>query len=285
MTNEDGHANGSPAQRKDKRTFDKVRRWLTNNLVVFETIAASLLAAMAIIVSVVQMAQTSRQNQLANELAKNSNELAETQAELAAKQTELFDLQTKIALQQVLPQFVISAKQIADETGFATEDKIVVRNAGGVVRELHCEHAVFLEVEIYYRNPHEGGPIKKRLPLNGYYAATVHNPEGEGQVLTLLGNKNNKRAVNLDRDFGILAEANGLYGFTKLLRYVRLRYRDMLGEQHEDFYYVPLIFGAHKLTEEEGKLAFDTHSKGIRDLQILEFKQLTPEIILQKVKN
>lgn len=284
MTAKEEQISSSAAQVKDERAVDKLRRCFKANKIFFETLAACLLSFMAIVVSLLQVIQNRSQNQFANNLAKNSNELARIQADSAAKQTELLDLQTKIAMQQVVPQFVIAAKQIADESGFATEDQIVVRNVGGVVRELYCDDAVFLEVELYHQNPREGNPIKKRLPLNGYYAAIVHNPEGQGQVLTLIGNKNNKRAIDLERAFGKLTESNGLFGFTELRRYLRLRYRDMLGEHHEDFFYVPLTFGAHKLTEEEGKLEFDEHSKGIGSLQILEFEQLTPEIVLQKAR-
>lgn len=83
---------------KHKRFYvNLVRQWLTGNKIFFETIAAFLLSAMAIIVSLVQL-------------------------DIASKQTQMLDLQTKIALQQILPQFVIKAVQILDETGYASDD-------------------------------------------------------------------------------------------------------------------------------------------------------------------
>jgi hypothetical protein len=259
----------------------RLRGCLNTNKVFFETLAASLLAVMAIIVSLAEIRQYDRQNQFANQLTIKSNEIADSQNKLMAKQTELIELQSQIALQELVPQFVITAKQIPDETGYAVDDSIFVQNLGGIVREIDCYHAVFLEVEFYHQDPKKGEPKKKWMPLVGYYVASVPNPVGKGEVWVLMGNRNNERAVNLDRDFGKLAEKHGLIGFAKVYRYLRLKYRDMLGNQQTDYYYVPMIFGAYKITAQEGESIFNTH----RLAKWIEFTTLTASDLIEFVQD
>ena len=253
-----------------------LRHWLECNKVFFETTAAIFLALMAIIVSVVQIVQTSKQNYLANQLTQNSNELAAAQNALIAKQNKLVELQTKIALQQVVPQFVIVAKQLdEDGIGKATEDKVFVRNLGGVVRELVAKSAVFLDVELTPMDPRKGERIEQRIPVNGYYSAIAYNPEGKGQLLTILGNRNNQSQSKLVREFAEKSESEGFYGFIDVKRFIKLSYRTLLGEKHTKYFYVPLIYGAHELSSEEGESVFKVFHQGFETKEMLEFEKLS----------
>ena len=200
------------------------------------------------------------------------------QNQLIKSQNDSIDLQIKIAKQQVLPQFVISAKQL-QEPGEenASHDKMVVDNSGAVVSELHGTTAIFLDVELYYRQPKRGDPIKKRIAINGYYAATGHSPQGQGQMLTMIGNRNNERASVLSRDFSAYVKEYGMYGFVEVKRYLKLWYRDQLGEQHTNYYFVPLIFGAHTISKDEGKAIFLQWKDAILKMEMLEFDTLTKE--------
>lgn len=79
--------------------MDKLREWLTKNKIFFDTIMASFLATMAIIISI--------------------------------NQTKLTNLQTKIALYNSLPQFIINAKQIYDnESKYVNEEVLTIKNSG-----------------------------------------------------------------------------------------------------------------------------------------------------------
>lgn len=122
------------------------------------------------------------------------------------------------------------------------------------------------------------------IPINGYYDATLHNPEGQGQVITLIGYKNNQRLAQIERDFRKYTETMGLYGFIQIHRYVRLIYRDLLGDEHVDYYFVPLIYGAHLLSEDEGISIFEAYNQSIREGKILEFDKLTSAKILERVQ-
>ncbi len=244
-----------------------LKKWLIDNKIYFETIAAALLALMALIVAI------------------QANKITKYQTDLVVKQTELIELQTNIELQQVLPQFVIQAIQIMNpSTGYAEDDELSIKNVGGLVKELHSKTAIFLNVELYYEDPRKGDPINKSIPINGYYAATEYNAQGQGQVLTLVGYKNNKCASDLKKIFTEFAKNNEMYGFLNLDRYLRLNYKDMLGKSHIAYFHVPLIYGARSLDPSEGEVRFNEHNDAVRNNTLLSFDDLTPEIIFNAVK-
>lgn len=190
-------------------------------------------------------------------------------------------IQAEVSLRAVMPQFVLIAQQIKSEvTADYEDDQLTVTNSGGIVRELDCEAAVFLKVELFYRDPSKGEPIRTMLPVNGYYSGCLYNPQGSGQVVTLVGHKNYKRALSLQRELGSLAEAQGMIGFCELVRCVKLRYVDILGKGHLDYYDVPLIFGGRKLTASEGEACFRAYSRGERARTSLDFDGITAEAVL-----
>ena len=77
--------------------INKFRNWLTINKVFFETIAASLLSLMAIILSIAQIIISNKQTDL-NVI---QTEVAKKQLVLTSKQTDLTSIQTEIAQQQL----------------------------------------------------------------------------------------------------------------------------------------------------------------------------------------
>lgn len=250
-----------------------VRTWLTRNKIFFETLSATLLAAMAFTVSFI-----------ANDISADSNAIARLQTKLAERQTELAELQTTIALQQVLPQFVITAEQTLNGDKTASMDHIIIRNVGGVVRELVCDHAVFLGVQLYPARATPGPAIQTNVPLIGYYSATIHSPDGDEMELEIRGGEeNNSRAGRLVMEFGDLTAARGMNGHLEIRRYLRLRYRDAIGEEHEEHFFVPLIFGARQLSAEEGRDVFAEHDAAFDTTSYLEFELIDAEDVLAAV--
>src|SRR5690348_12691261 len=97
------------------------RTWLKRNKIVFETVAATLLSGMALIVGTAQWTTASRQ-------------------------TELLNLQTRIAEAQALPQFEIALHQkLNDETGKFDDDVLEIDNRGGPVHGFDASSAYSLE--------------------------------------------------------------------------------------------------------------------------------------------
>src|SRR6267142_2156007 len=221
---------------------DVARRYLDRNKVFFETLAASLLSLMAIIVSVVQIG-------------------------LAIKQNKLTQTQTEIARTQALPQFVVNLKQIYDPMAEKyTEDQIVATNQGGLVQELDCNFVVFIDTGYLVH----ADSRQKLLPLDGYYNGIFLTGEGSGKVVTIKGINNTGKFSQLASQISEVAQAKGVICTVELKRYIRLRYRDVFGEKHVKYYYVPPIFGGNVLDEPEGKSLFDKYEQGFTDSSILK---------------
>ena len=197
-----------------------LRSSLRRNKIFFETVAASLLSLMAVIISVAQIF-------------------------ISVKQNALTSMQAEIARAQAMPQFVIAARQVMDSlTGKVREDAIDVNNRGGIVRDLLCNTAVFFNVELTSQS---GNGKKEELPVNGYYGSTMYTAEGTGQVLQIQGYLNHERLSKLRENFMTLAYQNKSYANVEVRRYLRLYYTDILGKEHVDYYYVPIIYGGSRI--------------------------------------
>lgn len=233
-----------------------LRDFLHRNKIFFETVAASLLSLMAIIISAAQIF-------------------------ISVKQNALTAMQTEIARQQVMPQFVIAARQVIDTLdGKIKEDAIYVNNRGGIVRDLFCNTAVFFDVEF---TPELGEQKKIELSVNGYYGSMMNTAEGTGQVLTIEGYHNSEKLSQIRKAFTRLAEEKKAFANIEVRRYLRLYYRDILGKEHVDYYYVPLIYGGSAIETREGEKIFEKRNSAVKNLSIVEFDKLTAENLFQRL--
>jgi hypothetical protein len=224
-----------PLQATNASRYIKTHDFLTKNKIFFETIAASLLSLMAIIISVAQIG-------------------------IATKQNNLTELQAKIAIQQAIPQFVVTARQIYDEkVQKVTENEIYVRNQGGIVQDLESDTAVFMSVTFVTKSWEQK---TVEIPLNGYYIGkTCTSREGTGLVLLIQGYKNQEREIQLKDDFRRLARERGNSGAVEIKRYLRLTYRDIFGKKYTKYYFIPLVPGGEMIEEDKGKAIFERHKK------------------------
>jgi hypothetical protein len=235
------------------------RAFLEKNKIFFETIAATLLGLMAIILSIAQIVVANRQNYLTG-------------------------LQADIAIQQTLPQFVIAARQIIDsESKRATEDKIYVDNKGGIVQNLNCNAAVFLEIETVRSNK----PIKKEIVINGYYSGMGFTNTGTGTVLVMEGYRNNERMSQLEKEVNSIGVDNNFIKMD-LKRYLRLTYQGFRFDARTSFqsryYFVPLIYGGRELSDKEGNEIFSKYDTAIKNGNHIEFDDLNAKSILALVE-
>src|SRR5436190_10899267 len=120
--------------------------WLTINKIWFETVTASSLSLMAIIVSV-------------------------EQSRTASEQTKLSSLQTQIAEAQALPQFEVAIRQkLNDATSKLDDDLLVVSNRGGPIHDFTADAVCFLKV-----TTQDAGFAHSEadIPINGYFTASL----------------------------------------------------------------------------------------------------------------
>jgi hypothetical protein len=210
--------------------IEPVLNWLNTNKIWFETVTASLLSLMAVILSVAQSCT-------------------------ASKQTKLMSLQTQIAEAQALPQFEVGLHpKFNDATGKYDDYTLVVSNRGGPIYDFGVEAAYFIQVTI----PGTGHDIMKAdIPTNGYFTASFVSAANTGELVTMVGNHNNARAVEIQRELRQAADARQ-WGFANMNEQVVLRffYRDMLNRRHEDYYEAHFVGGGSRLPSEVGKTLF-----------------------------
>lgn len=207
-----------------------IRNWLKANKIWFETVTASLLSLMAVIVSIAQ-------------------------SRTASRQTELMSLQTQIAEAQALPQFEVAFRpKFNDATSKYDDYILVVSNRGGPIYDFRAEAAYFIQVTI----PGVGfEPMEADVPVNGYFTASFVSVAITGELVTMIGDHNNARALEIQQELRQAADARQ-WGFANMNErvFVRFRYRDMLNRRHEDFYEAHFVGGGLRIPDEVGKARF-----------------------------
>ena len=181
--------------------LSRFRAALERNKIIFETLAAFSLSAMAVIVALAQYQTTS-------------------------KQTKLIALQTQIAEAQALPQFEVAIRQkLNDETGKYDDNYLVVGNHGGAVHEFAAQAAYFLDVSVSVQL--RSGKIE--LPTNGYFTTQEVSSSGTGRLTTNVGNHNNATFLNLVEHAREEAKTrNWDYALVEERILLNLKYRDLL---------------------------------------------------------
>ena len=213
--------------------YQRFRDVLDRNRVVFETVAASLLSLMAIIVSIAQ-------------------------THTASEQTALVALQTQIAEAKALPQFEVAILQIYNAaTGKYDDNYLVVSNSGGPIHNLTADSVYFLNVTAAVGVQRDAEHFKAEVPVNGYFTMTSVSVAGTGELVHMIGYHNNESFTTLQRGVGqAREERKWAYASVEEQCVVRLRYRDLLDRDHEDYYEAHVVTGGTRMPDAIGKALF-----------------------------
>jgi hypothetical protein len=230
--------------------MERLRSFLRQNKIFFETVAALALSLMAVVVGVAQYKTMSQQ-------------------------TSLIGLQTRIAEAQALPQFEIAIKQKLNvDTAKFDDNYLVVENHGGPVHRFDSEPAYFLKVTVVTQSNSMG---KVEIPVNGYFLSQAVSSSGTGVLTTIMGNHNNASFINLNHQISEAALARGWpVGFVEERILVTLSYFDLLDRPHKDYYEVPTVGGGWRLSDPDGEAAFKEWDKFPR----LELSKVDPSALL-----
>ncbi|CAG36308.1 hypothetical protein [Desulfotalea psychrophila] len=221
-----------------------------------QTVTATVLAIMAILVSF-------------------------SQCSISKEQTKLLNVQTKIAKKQISPVFTISAKQLKDDIpGIYSEDKIFIENNGFIISDFHYNSLVLIDIELS-KTPNV--QKKKTYSLIGYYRAGYMTAKGSGLLATIFGKNNNLQLSQLDEQYSGICQKNDESCFINLRRYLKVRYKNAFDEQITEYYIVPLIYGGKKLSLDEGERLFRRYDDNVDRDTCLEFNKLTSEIIYHTI--
>jgi hypothetical protein len=226
--------------------FNDFRNFLDRNEIIFKTITATTLTAMAIIVSAAQLF-TAREQVL----------LAEASA---------------------LPQFEIRIHSLRDEaSGRYDENQLFIENTGGPIHELDVSTAVFAHVQAWRQV--QSPSVEFDLPVNGYFFSHAVTGTGKGLLMAITGGKNNATFSDLIRRTRDLSSSQNWNGFLMNEHvYIHLTYRDLLDRAHDDYYKIPLVGGASRIPDYVGAQIFQRWRVSI----LQDLSRLSPEGILSE---
>jgi len=173
---------------------------------------------------------------------------------VSVQSNRIADNQTMIMKEQALPQFRINKIQIYnEEIGKYTDDNIVIYNQGGILYDFSHKTAVYMNLQ--YKNK-DNLYQTKRIPLKDYYKFNSVTGNGKGLLVTIGGNQNHQKIVD--------AESNNNYSIQiDIKQYVNLNYKDIFGEYHTDYYYIPAVGWSNQLSHENGKEIFKKYEESM----------------------
>ena len=228
---------------------EKLRSFLNKNRIFFETIAATTLTIMAIVVAVAQLITTN-------------------------EQTAYLEQQTIIERSQALPRFTVQVKQFMNEEGtFAEDEKIMVYNHGNIAYNIKVDAVIFFELTYSENNKSRN----LRIPISGYYAANIYTGDSTGLIVSSYDAKNHYKRFNLQNQLYDLEETTGRTISIDVKRYVKISYTDIFEVDHVEYYFVPIIYGGELLETAEGEKIFNEYDSEMG--KMLDINDLTPEVL------
>lgn len=229
----------------------RLRACLRRNKIFFETITAASLSIMAILVSY--------------------------------QSTRIASLQAQLTTLEKLPILRFDVTLEFDPTrNVYHRDTLVISNSGAAARDFESESYIFFEVK--YRR--DAGQSQIALvPVNGYYSASFKTKNVTGKLETktdfAIKEGNNFKAAEIERQFTKLTRERGVHSITRIVRYIRVTYKDIWGDRHDDVYWVDSITTS-KLEEADGKRIVQEYGMKFTRGQFLELDQASAGSLYEK---
>jgi len=243
--------NDAKTEVKNKSNTERARDFLTANKVFFETIAATTLTIMAIV-------------------------LAWSQLKVAQEQTAYLEQQIIIERAQALPQFVVIPSQFYNqEKERFTGEKLEIYNQGNIAKSISVETIAYLNINYYLQS--KNGSI--RVPLLGPY---IYQYTGDGKGLVLTATSPNLDLVISElRDQ--LRKLNGNDDYIYLddiEQFVKITYQDILGVTHDEYYsFASFSYGAKLMNATEGEAIFLEYDAAYRNQQVFDIDSINVQDI------
>ncbi|SRR6266496_93895 len=202
----------------------KIRDWLNLNKVFFETVAATALTVMALV-------------------------LAKSQNDVAKEQTKYLQQQTTIEHAQAMPQIIV-VQEGADSMTEVAKEKIFIYNQGNIARDIdvmsRCTLAIFTT---------DG--LEKYIPITDYYGEPEFTQNSTGLLATINNEKMLAKVVEIENEIRHLSwKDNGISDLV-ISRNIMVYYTDIFGGSHREFYYINPVFGAQLRGDSVEKDYFD----------------------------
>jgi hypothetical protein len=226
---------------------------LERNKIYFETVAASCVAVMSLIVAIVAVIVAL----YANELLEQQNQIMRTQS-------------------APLLQFEVRLSK-DPKTGNYEHESLNINNFGGSLDEFSAEYLYFVHA-FFQSNVPAAQAKDKSIPLFKYYIVNVLSGSRTGQLeqSDYYGSEgNNGKFSRLESEFMELARQHNGYGTIELDRYVHVTYHDIFGTPFDEVYAISST-GSRKLSPAEGAQIINMHGGAFSGL---DFDTLTTQQI------
>jgi hypothetical protein len=235
--------------------YSQFRNFLSENRIIFETVTATLLSTMAIIIAVAQL-------------------------RTASVQTSYLGSQTRIAEAQALPSLEIQLlPEWNSEKSSYDSHHLTVTNTGGPIRNVRAICKVLLGIEISAKSGFGPGMdlVDAEFAVNGYFSAGFKSNSSTGVLLTMPGKGNVAEIARLEQEVQDQVKQHSWQWATlwSPLVVLRLEYLDLLEHEHIEFYEVDPVRGGRPIPNASGKDAFERwNARPTIDLPTVSGEQL-----------
>lgn len=224
----------------------QIRKWLTKNKIFLEILAWFGLGIMSFIVSWKTL-------------------------EISSKQAEIDHIEH-------LPKLRIENNLLYnEEKKFHDEDIVIISNEGYDLTNFRNRLIVIYKVT----RGLIGKGTKKEIyiPVNRYYSDSFPTNNMRGEILTVIGHKNNRRAWEIEMELLDLVRDNPMISYqAELIKVLFVSYKDYLGNTHKRYFLLEPIYDAIEISQENGSKwlqIFDTLSTTrSEDIETLSAKKL-----------
>lgn len=225
-----------------------------------ENCVANLIAILAVVISIFSWMSSCESNKISHEANKLSSEANKISHEAV-----------KIAKTAELPYFKFSKNY---DNG---RDEILIHNEGGMLREL--ENPV-----VYYFwsiTSDKSLQDSKEIAVINYYNLGSRDPLLSSKTPVTISAENSAKAETLIDGLKKLAKENNFLLFLSAEWYVRLQYKDIYDDFHDDMYDVSPI-GSRKMLKNEAEVLIKKYNQKIAQGMAIDISTATPEILYKK---
>jgi hypothetical protein len=232
------------------------KSFLNSNKIYFETIAATLLSFMAVIIAGVQIA-------------------------IGFQQSDLIELQTEAEKQQSLPQFLVVRNFDSEYELVPPEDKLEIYNYGNVAHNVNLTTMSFIKV-VYITSGKSVKQLSRDFAILNYYNTTFHTNTYSGLIFWRVGYGNFAKSIELDKELNTQLPTIDWVDVS-IETYVRISYQDVFAEQRVDYYKVDGAGVGQKISIEEGIKIYTAYENAENTGAALDYDQLTSDDLFQAI--
>jgi len=161
-----------------------------------------------------------------------------------------------------------------------SQDKILIYNEGGKIRELENP-----QIYLFWSTTSDKSLLNaKDMVVLNYYNLGSRDPLLSSKAPVTISAENFVKAETLIDGFKKLAKENNFLVSVSAKWYIRLRYKDIYDEPHDDMYDVSPI-GARKMSKNEAMELIKKYNQMTKQGIVINMSTASPEILYGKWKD